>query len=201
MTALSTNPTMGVLAWVATATGIVALLGLLCLIVFFAGVPVFGPINDVCIALAGILSGVLAWQLWAGQARPAPLLSTLALGAALVGAVVVVLGSALVIFRVTGFVLAGLYMELGNALIGLWLLAECLSAPAGAASPRGLLVLGVVAGALMLLGFFCLPAILRGLDTIDASPWYVNVGYGAWLGAFILFPIWCLWLGRAGLGQ
>ena len=92
-------------------------------------------------------------------------------------------------------------MELGNALIGLWLLALCFSAQAGAAWPRGLVLLGFVAGAMMVLGFFTLPAILRGLDSMDASPWYVNVGYGGWLGAFILFPIWCLWLGRAGLRQ
>jgi hypothetical protein len=190
------NDAAGGLAWIALGTGAIALLGLLCLIVFFAGVQVFGPLNDGCIALAGIMSGVLAWMLFSGQHSQPPLLSQLALMAAVVGAFVVALGSALVIFRVTGFVLAGFYMQFGNALIGLWLVWLSVSAPAGAGWPRGLVVLGFVAGAMMVLGFLTLPAILRGLDSMDASPWYVNVGYLGWLGAFILFPIWCLWLGR-----
>ena len=81
-------------------------------------------------------------------------------------------------------------------MIGLWLLAACFAAQPGAGWPRGLVVLGMVAGAVMLLGFFTLPAILRGLNSMDVSPWYVIVGYAGWLGTFILFPGWCLWLGR-----
>jgi len=192
---LSHDATSG-LAWVAIGTGAIALLGLLCLIVFFAGVPVFGPINDGCIALAGLLSGVLAWQFWADRTGPAPLLSTLALGAALVGALVVVLGSALVIFRVTGWVLAGFYVEFGNALIGLWLLRLSYLAQAGGAWPRGLVLLGLVASATMVLGLLTGPAIVRGIDAFESIPWYVNLGQAGAVGWMLLFPIWCLWLGR-----
>jgi hypothetical protein len=184
----------GRVAGTAQATGAVALVGLFCLIVMYAGVPVFGPLNDGCIALAGLLSGALAWQLWRARTRPAPRLGPLALGAAGVGALVVASGSAFVLLNVTGFVLAGFYMAVGNAGIGLWLLAVC--APASGGWPRGLTRLGRVAGALMALGLFCLPALLRGLDTLAVSPWYVNVSYVSWLGTFILFPLWCLWLGR-----
>ncbi len=108
-------------AWVASATGVVALLGLLFIILFFTVGQPWGTLNDICIGVAGLLSAVLAWLLLAGQTGPATALSRLALGVAVVGALVVALGSVLVIFQVTSFVLAGFYNELGNALIGLWL--------------------------------------------------------------------------------
>jgi hypothetical protein len=130
-------------------------------------------------------------------AQPAAL-GRLALALAGLGALIVAAGSALVIFKVTGFVLAGFVTELGNALIGVWLLAVCFSAQS-AGWPRGLALLGLAAGLIMLLGFFAAPAVLRGLDTMAVNPWYVSVGYVSWLGTFILLPVWCLWLGRVAL--
>ena len=103
---------------VATAAGAVQLIGLASLIAFFIVGEPFGTVNDICIALAGLLSAALAWQLLAVHPAETSALGWLALGTAVVGALIVVLGSALVIFRVTGFTLAGFYMEVGNALIG-----------------------------------------------------------------------------------
>src|SRR5712692_6320961 len=161
------------IGWVAVAVGTTQLIGLVFLIVFFMIGEPFGTLNDICIGLAGLLSGVLAGLLFAAQPAQSPALGRLALAGAGVGALIVAVGSALVIFRVTGWVLAGFYTEFGNALIGLWLLVLCLSAQPGAAWPRGLVLLGFVAGAIMVLGLLTLPGILRGIDSLAAIPWYV----------------------------
>ena len=114
-------------AWVAVAAGVIQLVGLLFLIVFFTVGEPFGTLNDICIALTGILSVVLAWMLFSAYPAQAPGFSRLALAGVGIGALTVVVGSALVIFRVTGWVLAGFYTELGNAFIGLWPSVFCFS--------------------------------------------------------------------------
>jgi hypothetical protein len=79
----------------------------------------FGTINDVANAVVGVLSVVLAWV----TRNPHSVrVVHLALGAAVVGGVLMVLGLILVIFEVTGYYLAGLVSALGAGLIGAWLL-------------------------------------------------------------------------------
>src|SRR5438067_455333 len=97
--------------WLALAAGAVQLIGVVFLGVFFAVGEPFGTLNDICIALAAILTAVLAWRLLAAQAAPAPALTWLAVGSAGLGALIVVVGSALVIFNMTGWVLAALVTE------------------------------------------------------------------------------------------
>jgi hypothetical protein len=189
------------IGWVAVAVGTIQLIGLVFLIVFFMIGQPFGTLNDICIGLAGLLSGVLASLLFALLPAQPAALSRLALGAAGLGALIVAVGSVLVIFRITGWVLAGLYTEFGNAFIGLWLLALLAWARSGPDWPRGLVILGLITGACMALGLLTLPGILRGIDTFDAIPWYVNVGQASGLGWILLFPIWCLWLGRVLLSN
>jgi hypothetical protein len=63
---LSSSPSTSI-GWMAVAVGVVQLVGLVSLIVFFAIGELFGALNDVCIGLAGILSGVLAWMLFAAM--------------------------------------------------------------------------------------------------------------------------------------
>ena len=48
----------------------------------------------------------------------------------------------------------------------------------------------------MALGLLTLPGILRGIDSLAATPWYVNVGQVSGLGWLLLFPIWDIWIGR-----
>jgi len=184
--------------WVAIATGIAGLLGLAFIILFFTtrGRP-FGTLNDICIGLAATLSAVLAWMLFPQFHALSPQLSRVALVAALAGALVVVVGSVLVISRVTGWYLAGLYMSAGNALLGLWLLGLSYSARQGHAWPQSLIVFGLVVGVIMALGLAAIPGIFRRIDSWDAAPWYVNyVGQAGGLGWLVSYPIWCLWLGR-----
>ena len=182
--------------WLAIAVGVVTLVGLVFIVLFFTVGQPFGTLNDVCIALAAILSGALAWMLYPVHHAQSPHLSQVALIAAWAGALVVAVGSALVILQVTGWFLAGLYMTAGNALIGLWLLGLNYSAQQSDSWPHGLVVFGLVVGAIMAVGLVAVPGILKSINAQDSAPWFVNVGYVGGLGWIILYPIWCIGLGR-----
>jgi hypothetical protein len=184
------------IGWTAVAAGAVALIGLAFIILFTTIGQPFGTLNDLCIGLAAIFSGILAWLLYPAHHASSPHLSLLALILALAGALVVVAGSALVISGVTGWFLAGLYMTAGNALIGLWLLALSYSARLSHPWPDGLVVFGLVVGAILAVGLAAVPGIVRGIDAQDSAPWFVNAGFVGGLGWMILYPIWCIWLGR-----
>jgi hypothetical protein len=194
MTANNLSVTVG---WVAIATGVVALIGLAFIILFFTVGQPFGTLNDICIGLAAILSGVLAWMLYPEHHAQSPLLSQVVLIVALAGGLVVAIGSALVIFGVTGWFLAGLYMAAGNALIGLWLLGLNYSAQHGNSWPLSLAIFGLVIGVIMALGLVAVPGIFSGVDSQETAPWIINyVGQAGGLGWLVLYPIWCILLGR-----
>ena len=187
------------IGWVAIATGIAGLLGLAFIILFFTVGQPFGTLNDICIGLAAILSAVLAWMLYPGHHAQSPLLSQVALVVALLGALVVVVGSGLVISGVTGWFLAGLYMAAGNALIGLWLLGLNYSALHGNPWSHSLVILGLVSGVILALGLVAIPGIFSGIDSQESASWIVNIGQAGALGWLVLYPIWCVLVGRAVL--
>lgn len=189
------------IGWVAIATGVVSLLGALFLALFFAIGQPFGTLTDLLIAIAAILSGVMAWMTYSAFHTQSPQLSLFALLAASAGAIIVTVGSVLVISGVTGWYLAGLYMMAGNALIGLWLAALSYSAQHSNAWPHGLAVLGIVAGAIMAVGLLTVPGIIRGVEAWEAAPWVVNLGQVGFLGWAAAYPIWCIWLGRLLLAK
>jgi hypothetical protein len=177
--------------WLALATGVVAIATIVALVLFFAlaGGP-FGIINDFGNALVGTLSAVLAFRLSAARG-----VGIIPVALAFSGAVITIIGSWLVVTETTGFFLAGLVSSVGFALIGGWLLALSLSAPV-AWMPSGLNALGRVAAAAMLVGLVALPGIPLGIDDMDAVPpwlWAFSIG---WLGTYVLYPVWSLWLAR-----
>ncbi len=119
------------IGWVAIATGVTGLLALVFIILLFTVGQPFGTLNDICVGLTAILSAVLAWLFYPQYHAQSPLLGPVALVVALAGALIVTVGCVLVIFGITGWYLAGLYMAVGNALIGLWLLGLNYSAQRG----------------------------------------------------------------------
>jgi hypothetical protein len=194
--AMLTSNLSPITGWVAIATGVSVILAATSITLMVAVNMVFGPVNDVFNSIIGISSAVLAWMLFAAHHARLPLMSQLALGLAIVGAIFTVIGSILVIYQFTGFVLAAWYTGVGNALIGLWLMAFCYSMQRGNALPHNLLMLGLVLGAFMVLGLVGIPGIFARIDRMEAMPSFLYVAYLAYLGTYVLYPIWAIWLGR-----
>lgn len=178
----------------ANATGGVGLLGIVTISLFYTVGGIFGPLNDLCNAAMALLSVGLAWRLRPG---PGARFGRWLVGVAGLGAAIAVWGSVLVVSRRTGWYLAGLYSTLGFGFIGLWLGQLNTAA---AAWPRGLARFGRLTGAAMALGLLAVPGIARGIDAPATAPWWAHAGYLGGLGWFVLYPIWCLWLGRALAG-
>ena len=139
---------------------------------------------------------VLAWMLYAEHHAKSPLMSQIALALAVVGAIFTIIGSILIIFGFTDFVLAAWYSSIGYALIGLWLAAFCYSFLRGDVLPHSLVIFGIVVGAFMAIGLLGIPGILAGIDSMESMPWFLYVAFFGWLGTYILYPIWTIWLGQ-----
>jgi hypothetical protein len=184
------------LGWLAIAVGGVILIGDVSLILFFTIGSFFGTFNDLCVAFAAILSGLLSWILYPANRAYSPTLSHLLLTAALVGALVASIGSAFVIFDVTGYFLAGLMNFFGYGLVGLWVLGLNYSVPLRNGWPRRLVQFGLVSGASMSVGLLTGPGIVGRIDNPELAPWFVYVAPVASLGWLLLYPIWSIWLGR-----
>ena len=175
----------------ALAVGAVAAGSAVSLATYFAVQGPFGTINDVGNAATGILSACLAWRL---RRQVPDRVGAVAVSAALVGAAITTIGSALVVSGATGFFYAGLVSSVGFAGIGAWLIVLSRGDAAAAWPPR-LAALGVVAGALMAIGIVAAPGIALGLDDINSAPGWVWIAQLGWLGTFVVYPAWAIWLG------
>ena len=174
----------------ALVTGVVGYAAVAFLIALFVVGEPFGTLNDILNGLLGILSAWLAWSMLRRGVSSGALTAVAGLGAA-----ITVLGSALVISRTTGFFLAGLVSGVGFALIGLWLIEANRILGRAKALPRPLSRLGLAAGAAMVFGFVNLPGIAMRLDDMANVPPWIWIGSLWFLGAFVLYPAWALWLG------
>jgi hypothetical protein len=190
-TSLDQRPT--VVSRVALATAVVSLLAVLNLIIFYAVGGPFGFLNDVANGLIGLLSLALAW-LWVRNRRGG--WSTLAIAFASLGAIVMVLGSLLIILDITGWYLAGLVSSVGSAFIGIWLLIANRLHRGAPELPRGLIMLGMTTGIFMIIGWLALAGVIARIDDPQLAPLYVNAGLLNWMGTYLLYPVWCLWLSR-----
>ena len=188
--------TPATIGWIAIFTGVVAILAVICLILMYTVNQSFGKVNDVLNIFIGVASVTLALMLYAEHHARSPLLSQFALAFAVVGVIFTILGSILIIFGFTDFVLAGWYSSIGFALIGIWLIIFCYSFLNINVLPHNLIIFGIVSGAFMAVGLFGIPGIIRGIDSMESMPWYLYVAFFGWLGTYILYPIWAIWLGR-----
>ena len=190
------NFSSAAIGWVAIATGVSAILAVIFLALMAAVNPFFGKVNDVFNSIIGISSLILACLLYAGHYAKSPLLSQIALVLAVVGALFTIIGSVLIIYGFTDFVLAGWYTGIGNALIGLWLVAFCYSMLRGDAMPHNLVMFGLVVGVFMAVGLIGIPGIFAGIDSMESMPWVLYIAFFGYFGTYILYPIWTIWLGR-----
>lgn len=192
----TSNVSTAITGWIAIATGVSAILAIILLTLMFTVNQSFGKVNDIFNSVLGILSVVLAWTLYAEHHAKSPLMSQIALALAVVGAIFTIIGSILIIFGYTDFVLAGWYSGIGYALIGLWLAAFCYSLLHSDVLPNNLVIFGVVVGAFMAIGLLGISGIFAGIDSMESMPWYLYIAFFGWLGTYILYPIWTIWLGR-----
>jgi hypothetical protein len=168
---------------------VVALFAVASLVAFFIIGGPFGFLNDLANAAIGVLSAMLAWR---SLPAAAPISERLAATAAFVGAVIMIIGSVLIISDITGWYLAGLVSSLGAAFIGAWLVVSNRGTPTPRSLPTGIRRLGTVAGIVMLLGVCGVPGLLTGIDDPAAAPWLVFPAQANWLGTYLLYPVWCL---------
>jgi hypothetical protein len=184
--------TMGLdrsLARLAIAAGVVAIASDASYLVFTVAGEPFGSLNDIGNAAFGILAGWLAWTV---RDRTG---STVAV-VALAGAAISVVGSSLVLAGTTGWFLGGLVSAVGFALIGPSVVVYARSALAGDGLPRRLGQLGVATGSLMVVGLVSIAGVAMRFDNADTAPGWTWIGFVGWIGAFVLYPAWAIWLGR-----
>lgn len=184
------------IGWTAIAMGVAVILAVIFLILMYTVNGRFGTVNDVLNSMIGILSVVLAWMLYAELHARSPLPSQIALGLTVIGMIFTIIGSVLIIFGYTDFVLAGWYTGVGNALIGLWLAVFCTSIMSSGSLPHILIIFGIVVGSFMTFGLLGIPGILTRVDAMESLPWYLGASYLGFLGTYVLYPIWAIWLGR-----
>jgi hypothetical protein len=192
----TSNVSPSTVGWTGIAIGVSAILAVIFLILMYTVNGRFGTVNDILNALIGILSLGLAWMLYTELHARSPMMSQIGLLLAAVGAIFTIIGSVLIIFGYTDFVLAGWYTGVGNALIGLWLAAFCYSMLSGGTLPHNLIVYGIVVGGLMAMGLLGIPGIMARVDTMESLPLYLGASYLGFLGTYILYPIWAIWFGR-----
>jgi hypothetical protein len=186
----------GRIGWMAIATGVTTILAVVLLILMYTVDMFFGKVNDIFNSMIGISSVILASTLYAEHHSRSPLMSQIALALAVVGTIFIIIGSTLIIFDFTGFLLAGWYSGIGNALIGTWLAAFCYSLLRGNVFPHSLVIFGILTGTFMGIGLLGIPGIFTGIDSMERIPGYLYIAFLGWLGTYILYPIWTIWLGR-----
>ena len=177
------------------AIGVVVVVGLIAMILFFTIGGFWGPLNDLSIALEALLSAALAWMLHPMFRSQSPKLSQAMLAVAIVGGLVASLGSACVMLSITGWFLAILITSLGYALLAVWLFVFNHHARLHDSLPRGLTRMGQIAGATLMLGFLNIPGILNRIESPADASWLTSISMVGALG-WILLPIWSIWLGR-----
>ena len=153
----TSNLSTATTGWIAIAAGVSAILAIIFLTLMYTVNQSFGRVNDVFNSVIGISSVALAWMLYAEHHAKSPLMSQIALALAVVGAIFTIIGSILIIFDYTDFVLAGWYSSVGYALIGLLLAAFFYSLQRSDALPHSLIIFGIIVGAFMAIGLLGIP--------------------------------------------
>ena len=177
------------------AIGITAIVSIVSLILFFIFGGFWGPLNDLTIAVFALMSAALAWLLHPFFRAQSPRLSYSMLIAAIAGAVIACIGSALVMSGTTSWQLAGSVNAMGYAFIGVWLLAFNFYARLTDVFPQNLTRLGQISGALSAFGLLNMLGIFGLVDAQSDVSWLLYLAQFGGLGGILLL-VWTVWLGR-----
>ena len=188
--------------WLMLVAGVMGLLAVVALLVFFVGLlqnirslVFMGALNDVLNPVASVLSAVLASVLHPTLRRLVPRLSLVLLLGVWAGALAHAFGSWFILTGRSGVELSSYYYFVGNGLIGIWVWGLNNVTRHQARWPRSLTQFGLIASGFMMVGLLGLYGILFRGDGDDFSP-LVMVAGTSFLGMGLLYPIWCLRLGR-----
>jgi hypothetical protein len=176
------------------AMGITAIVSIVSLILFFIFGGFWGPLNDLTIAVFALMSAALAGLLHPFFRAQSPRLSYSMLIAAIAGAVIACIGSALVMSGTTSWQLAGSVNALGYAFIGVWLLAFNFHARLTDVFPQNLTRLGQISGALSAFGLLNMLGIFGLVDAQSDVSWLLYLAQFGGLGGILLLA-WTVWLG------
>ncbi len=183
--------------------GYVSIAAILALVLFYAGVRIFGTINDflTLVATLPLLALVLIFHRLVGRRNP--LVSVVATSFGLIGGAAIVADMALFLARVIPLMAQVVVFILSFGPLGVWIFAVSSLGRAQGILPSRLAWFGVVIGVGELIASvsFLLFGGLRLLDTTDFRGLLSNYplligtvpgGIVSYLGT----PIWALWLGR-----
>ena len=153
-------------------------------------------LSDFFNLVIGILSGMLAWMLYSRFREKMTSSHRFLLYLVLGGMVLMAIGFWLIASDRTGWILSGWYTDTGFAFIGLWLTGLNYTAWQNELLPKGLSILGIIAGVLLVLGFSSLPGLIRNVDSMAfMSPILNGIWNASILGWVIIHPVWCITLG------
>jgi hypothetical protein len=164
-------------AWIASS---------IALVVFFAGIGIFGPINDALSVFQFLCLIPVALALHRILARHAPALSFGAAAVGIVAMLAVAVLQALLVFGRVGFEQILKPVLLLSGIVGVWWLVTSAVALAYGALPAGLAWAGVAAGASSVLG-------MVGFWFGGQEHPLAAVGF---LAVAVSAPPWALWLAR-----
>jgi len=174
--------------------GIAAVLGVVTLALLYSGLPFFGPVNDLTNAVMGVLSALLAWQLFPVLRSGAQGTAAAFLASAWLGTLAIAGNSIMVAFGRLDWKTGGMYTAFGLAFQGIWLIGLSYAAAEQGFPGEGLVKFARVTGIAMLAGFAAGPLLAYG-ERFFGNPLVWVAFAGAAIG-WVLYPVWCWMLGR-----
>ena len=173
----------------AMAIAIAAIALVVTLTLLYAGIPFFGPVNDLITAASGILIIVFVWQFHQILREKSLALAIILMLIAWAGSLFIIGNSILVAFGRMDWKLGGMYTAVGYALIGIWFIGMLLISKEQPFLTPGLARFGLIAGVCLLFGFLAGPLLAEKLN-IAFKP-LVWIAYAATGVGWIMFPVWC----------
>lgn len=173
---------------------VVTILGIITLSLLYAGIPFFGPVNDLLNAAGAILIAIFVWLLFPLVHEKSNVVSLPFSLVAWAGTAAIAINSVYVAFGRMGWKDGGMYTAIGFALIGIWLIGMLQTIPPQPFLTDTLVRLGNIAGIAMLFGFLAGPLLAERLDlAVKPIVWLAYVGAGA---GWLMFPVWCWMLSK-----